>query len=107
MPRYVALLGVTAAGLLLSGCISAQEMALRHRSACERYGFTPGSEAYSNCLLQLDVGTTAIAIMVSGGPGLYDDHFPLRLARFNTGRLVRADCTVRRLRSLGRLCSKS
>ena len=56
MPRYVALLGVTAAGLLLSGCISAQEMALRHRSACERYGFTPGSEAYSNCLLQLDVG---------------------------------------------------
>lgn len=42
--------------LLLSGCISAAEMAARHRQACVTYGFSPGTEAYANCLLQLDVG---------------------------------------------------
>lgn len=42
--------------LVLSGCISAAEMAARHRQACVTYGFSPGTEAYANCLLQLDVG---------------------------------------------------
>lgn len=42
--------------VILSGCISAAEMAARHRQACVTYGFAPGSEAYANCLLQLDVG---------------------------------------------------
>ena len=57
MPRsYFALLGTAGAALLLGGCVSRQEMALRNRSTCEGYGFTPGSEAYSNCLLQLDIG---------------------------------------------------
>ncbi|ODT86349.1 hypothetical protein [Phenylobacterium sp. SCN 70-31] len=41
---------------VLSGCISAAEMAARHRQACVTYGFSPGTEAYANCLLQLDVG---------------------------------------------------
>lgn len=42
--------------LFLSACISRQEMLARHRSACVTYGFSPGTEQYSNCLLQLDVG---------------------------------------------------
>jgi hypothetical protein len=54
--HQMTLLSVTATGLLLSGCISPQEMVLRHRAACESYGFTPGTEAYSNCLLRLDMG---------------------------------------------------
>ena len=54
--HQLTLLGVAATGLLLTGCISRQEMALRHRSACESYGFTPDTEAYFNCLLQLDAG---------------------------------------------------
>lgn len=41
---------------VLSGCISAPEMAARHRQACVTYGFSPGTETYANCLLQLDVG---------------------------------------------------
>ena len=40
----------------LGGCISPAEMAARHRQACLTYGFTPGTEAFANCLLQLDVG---------------------------------------------------
>lgn len=56
-PKRVA---VTVSGALLSvvlsGCISAPEMAARHRQACVTYGFSPGTEAYANCLLQLDVG---------------------------------------------------
>ena len=50
------LLGMAAIGLLLSGCVSRQDMVLRHQATCESYGFTPGTEAYSNCLLQLDMG---------------------------------------------------
>lgn len=42
--------------VVLSGCVSAAEMAARHRQACVTYGFSPGTEAYANCLLQLDVG---------------------------------------------------
>lgn len=57
MRRFGLMLFVTtSAGVLLGGCISRQEMALRHRAACETYGFTPGTEPYANCLLQLDVG---------------------------------------------------
>jgi hypothetical protein len=47
---------IAAAGVLLSGCISRQEMVRRHQSACKSYGFTPGTEPYAYCLLQLDVG---------------------------------------------------
>ncbi len=55
--RAVAASGaIVAASLLLSACISRQEMLARHRAACATYGFDPGSEQYSNCLLQLDVG---------------------------------------------------
>ena len=47
---------ITVGSLLLSACISRQDMLVRHRAACVTYGFTPGTEQYSNCLLQLDVG---------------------------------------------------
>lgn len=50
------LVAVTLGSFLLSACISRQEMLARHRAACVTYGFTPGTEQYSNCLLQLDVG---------------------------------------------------
>lgn len=42
--------------VVLGGCISPAEMAARHRQACATYGFQPGTEAYANCLLMLDVG---------------------------------------------------
>ncbi|MFZ5683400.1 MAG: hypothetical protein ACOY9C_02065 [Pseudomonadota bacterium] len=53
LARSVALVVVPVA---LSGCITAAEMAARHRQACLTYGFTPGTDAYANCLLQLDIG---------------------------------------------------
>lgn len=49
-------LAVSLGSFLLSGCIGRQEMLARHRAACITYGYTPGTEQYSNCLLQLDVG---------------------------------------------------
>lgn len=49
-----ATLALTAA--MLGGCISSAEMAARHRQTCAAYGFQPGTEAYANCLLMLDVG---------------------------------------------------
>lgn len=52
----VALFAIALGGLALSGCIGPREMARRHQITCEGYGFTPGTEAYANCLLQLDIG---------------------------------------------------
>lgn len=67
---------VLGSSLLLSACISRQEMLVRHRAACVTYGFTPGTEQYSNCLLQLDVGDYGYGhhgrrpMRFQGGPGL-------------------------------------
>lgn len=55
-PLQIASFASLAALPLLTGCISQQEMALRHKAACTSYGFSEGTESYSNCLLQLDVG---------------------------------------------------
>lgn len=55
-PKAVLAAIVLGSSLLLSACISRQEMLVRHQAACVNYGFTPGTEQYSNCLLQLDVG---------------------------------------------------
>lgn len=54
--RFAVIASAALLSVVLSGCISAAEMAARHRQACVTYGFTPGTEAYANCLLQLDVG---------------------------------------------------
>ncbi len=54
--RFAVTAAVALLSVLLSGCVSAAEMAARHRQACLTYGFSPGTEAYANCLLQLDVG---------------------------------------------------
>lgn len=39
----------------LTGCVSRREMLARHEAACYTYGFTPGTETFANCLLQLEV----------------------------------------------------
>ena len=54
--RLVHSAALVTVAVALSGCITAAEMAARHRQACLTYGFAPGTEAYANCLLQLDVG---------------------------------------------------
>lgn len=54
--RFVITASVALLSVVLTGCISAAEMAARHQQACVTYGFSPGTEAYANCLLQLDVG---------------------------------------------------
>ena len=56
------LLRYAALGLLalmsLAGCASREQIVAQHRSKCEGYGFEAGSEAFANCLLQLDLGHT-------------------------------------------------
>jgi len=54
--RFAVTASAALLSVLLTGCISAAEMAARHQQACVTYGFSPGTEAYANCLLQLDVG---------------------------------------------------
>lgn len=41
--------------LLLAGCVTPAEMQARHAATCASYGFTPGSEGYAVCMLQLDM----------------------------------------------------
>lgn len=59
--RVVSTAALGARMLSLGGCTSAAEMATRHRQACVTYGFQPGTEAYANCLLQLDVSDYGLA----------------------------------------------
>jgi hypothetical protein len=54
--RLAGIASATLLSLALTGCVSAAEMAARHRQACLTYGFAPATEGYANCLLQLDVG---------------------------------------------------
>lgn len=55
-PKAAFVVVALGSSLLLSACITRREMLARHQAACVTYGFTPGTEQYSNCLLQLDVG---------------------------------------------------
>lgn len=39
--------------VFIGGCATEEEMAARDAARCESFGFKPGTEAYSNCRLQL------------------------------------------------------
>lgn len=48
------------AALVLSGCtVSAEERRIRDQQTCRGYGFVEGSEAFANCMLQLDLDRRA------------------------------------------------
>ncbi|WP_116654577.1 hypothetical protein [Pelagibacterium sediminicola] len=48
------------AALVLSGCtVSAEERRTRDQQTCRGYGFVEGSEAFANCMLQLDLDRRA------------------------------------------------
>lgn len=46
---------VALSGTALGGCISRQEMLVRHEATCSAYGFAPGSQGFANCLLQMEM----------------------------------------------------
>ncbi len=52
-----------AAGLLLalacSSCVTLEERRAADEARCRSYGFKPGSEGFSNCLLQIDLDRSA------------------------------------------------
>lgn len=48
------------AALVLSGCtVSAEERRIRDQQNCRGFGFVEGSEAFANCMLQLDLDRRA------------------------------------------------
>lgn len=38
----------------LASCVTSEELAARDYEACVEYGFTPGTDAFANCRLELD-----------------------------------------------------
>lgn len=67
----ILLMAVVGSTLLLAGCITPGEMQARHAATCYSYGFTPGSEGYAACMLQLDLadhGYTHHGVGASGLP---------------------------------------
>ena len=42
--------------LAVGGCTSHQELLARDRAECTQFGFHPGTDRYSDCLLKLDAG---------------------------------------------------
>jgi hypothetical protein len=50
----------TIAALVVSGCtVSAEERRVRDQQTCRGYGFVEGSEAFANCMMQLDLDRRA------------------------------------------------
>ena len=52
---------VAAIGLAIMGCSTttpAERMAL-HQTTCEGYGFKPNTDAYSSCMMQMDLDAKA------------------------------------------------
>ena len=48
------------AALMVSGCtVSAEERRTRDEQTCRGYGFVQGSEAFANCMMQLDLDRRA------------------------------------------------
>lgn len=48
------------AALVLAGCtVSAEERRIRDQQTCRGFGFVEGSEAFANCMLQLDLDRRA------------------------------------------------
>jgi hypothetical protein len=54
--RLIATLGLA---LALSGCLSAGERRALEEERCRSYGFRQASEAFSQCLLELDLDRSA------------------------------------------------
>ncbi|MDI3306836.1 MAG: hypothetical protein QJR07_07000 [Acetobacteraceae bacterium] len=39
-------------GLMLSGCVSEEQIAADDRAKCQSYGFQPGTDGFANCMMQ-------------------------------------------------------
>lgn len=59
--RTIAVLALALAG---SGCVTAAEQRAADETRCSSYGFRRGTDAYSRCLLDLDLDRSAVALPV-------------------------------------------
>jgi hypothetical protein len=59
--KYLLLFAALALGPTLAGCetMSPQEAQVSEENQCTGYGFHPGTDAYSQCMLQLDQNRAA------------------------------------------------
>lgn len=46
-------------GSALSGCVTTEDLRASDAAQCQSYGFRAPSEAFSNCLLQIDLDRSA------------------------------------------------
>ncbi len=53
--RRAGILAVTGIALLVSGCMTAQELRAADEARCRSYGFRPRTDAFAECLLKLDL----------------------------------------------------
>lgn len=60
--------------LLLGGCISRREMAARHYETCRAFGFTPGTDYFGGCMLQLEMADHGYGH--HGAPNLRTGQYP-------------------------------
>lgn len=55
----IRVMGVFAMTSLLAACVSTADMRAADNSRCRSYGFRPGSDAFSQCLLDVDLNRDA------------------------------------------------
>ncbi|WP_143535219.1 hypothetical protein [Roseivivax jejudonensis] len=53
MPTFISMMRILFSVIAL-GTIAGCDLAERDTSACESYGFSPGTEAFGNCLMERD-----------------------------------------------------
>jgi hypothetical protein len=53
--RLAGILAVTGLALLVSGCMTAQELRAADEARCRSYGFRPRTDAFAECLMKLDL----------------------------------------------------
>lgn len=65
---------------LCGGCVTAAEQRAADEARCRSYGFRAGSDAFANCLLQVDLDRSAERRYrfdtAFGGPGWYGYYGP-------------------------------
>ncbi len=56
---YSLAIGAAVLGLLLTACASTADIRAADNGRCRSYGFRPGTDAYSQCLLDIDLNREA------------------------------------------------
>ncbi|WP_157018366.1 hypothetical protein [Mesorhizobium xinjiangense] len=69
----ISLLPVLLVAAVLAGCVTAEERRAEDEENCRSFGFRPGTDAFADCLLSLELDRRAASRAAAARFDLYDD----------------------------------